>query len=141
MDLLRRHFLVAGAAGLTMAGLGVGSASAAGVSKAIKELTGGASVAKGALHLRIPDFLEHGHSVQMSVTAPGAKTVTVFATKNPLPKVAEFKFGRLNPSRSITTRIRLAQSQHVIAIAEMEDGSFQESTRHVNLTIAGCDLI
>ena len=74
----------------------------------------------------------------IEVDAPGAVAVAIFADGNPVPAVATFNFGPLNPSRSASTRIRLAKSQNVIAVAKMEDGSFVRADAAVKVTIGGC---
>jgi len=62
----------------------------------------------------------------------------LFADGNPTPSVASFKFGALSASRSASTRIRLAGTQNVVAIAQMEDGSFQKAQSNIKVTIGGC---
>jgi sulfur-oxidizing protein SoxY len=62
----------------------------------------------------------------------------VVATANPTPGVATFTFGELAGSRSAATRIRLAGTQDVIAIAKMADGSFARTSANVKVTIGGC---
>ena len=56
----------------------------------------------------------------------------------PVPNVATFTFGPLSASRSASTRIRLARTQNIVAIAQMEDGSFQKASANVKVTIGGC---
>jgi len=90
------------------------------------------------LNIIAPEIAENGNTVPISITAPGAVLVTVFADGNPVPNVATFKFGELNPSRSVSTRIRLAKTQNVVAIAQMNDGSFQRANAAVKVTIGGC---
>ena len=128
--------------------LGVGTAAAAGLTglpafasmadDMIMELTGGADVGSGALTLTAPEIAENGNTVPIKVAAPGAASITLFADGNPVPSVATINFGPLNPSQSASTRIRLARSQNVIAIAKMQDGSFQRAESAVKVTIGGC---
>jgi len=72
------------------------------------------------------------------VSAPGAVEIALFASGNPTPAVATFKFGPLSGSRSGSTRIRLAKTQDVVAIAKMEDGTFRQASATVKVTIGGC---
>ena len=105
---------------------------------AIAELTGGADTTEGGVTLTAPEIAENGNTVPIGVDAPGALEVTLFADGNPVPNVATFKFGPLSASRSASTRIRLATTQNVIAVAKMEDGSFQMAKANVKVTIGGC---
>ena len=74
----------------------------------------------------------------ISIDAPGAVAITVLAAGNPTPGVAKFNFGAGSGSQSCTTRIRLAGTQDVIAVAEMADGSFSAAYQTVKVTIGGC---
>jgi sulfur-oxidizing protein SoxY len=105
---------------------------------AIAELTGGAKIGEGSVSLTAPEIAENGNTVPIGVEAPGAVEITLFADGNPVPNVATFKFGPLSASRSASTRIRLATTQNVVAIAKMEDGSFQMAKANVKVTIGGC---
>ncbi len=138
MELTRRKMMVLGSgtvAALTLTGL---PAFASVTDDMIAEFTGGADVGSGDLTLTAPEIAENGNTVPIEISAPGAVAVTVFADGNPVPAVATFNFGPLNPSRSASTRIRLAKSQNVIAVAKMEDGSFQRADVPVKVTIGGC---
>ena len=103
-----------------------------------RHLAVGADVGAGALTLSAPEIAENGNTVPIEVDAPGAVAVAIFADGNPVPAVATFNFGPLNPSKSASTRIRLAKSQNVIAVAKMEDGTFQRAEAAVKVTIGGC---
>lgn len=104
---------------------------------AIAEFTGGAAVTEGGVDLTAPEIAENGNTVPLEVAAAGATAILVVATANPNPKVAEFTFGALGAPRA-ATRIRLAGTQDVIAIAKMPDGAFKMARRNVNVTIGGC---
>ncbi|MBV6634463.1 MAG: thiosulfate oxidation carrier protein SoxY, partial [Mameliella sp.] len=77
-------------------------------------------------------------TVPISVDAPGAVEVRVYALGNPTPGVATFRFGPLAGSQAASTRIRLAGTQDVQAIAKMADGSYQTAMKTVKVTIGGC---
>ncbi len=64
--------------------------------------------------------------------------IRVYATGNPTPGVAGFDFGPLAASHSASTRIRLAGTQDVVAIAKLADGSFVQASKTVKVTIGGC---
>ncbi|MDA9152689.1 thiosulfate oxidation carrier protein SoxY [Planktomarina temperata] len=105
---------------------------------AIAAFTGGASVAEGGIELTAPEIAENGNTVPVSVTAPGAVSIMLLATGNPTPAVATFNFGPMAGARSGATRIRLAKTQDVVAVAKMEDGSFRQAGATVKVTIGGC---
>lgn len=138
MELTRRNLLVIGSGAIAFGSLPAMPALASTTDEAIAKLTGGVDIGEGGLNIIAPEIAENGNTVPISITAPGAVLVTVFADGNPVPNVATFKFGELNPSRSVSTRIRLAKTQNVVAIAQMNDGSFQRANAAVKVTIGGC---
>ena len=100
--------------------------------------TGGADAATSGIDLTAPEIAENGNTVPISVDAPGAVVITIMAAGNPLPGVAKFKFGDGAGAQAATTRIRLAGTQDVVAVAEMADGSFAAVSKMVKVTIGGC---
>ena len=88
--------------------------------------------------LTAPTIAENGNTVPIEVDAPGAVSIMVLATGNPTPAAGTFNFGKLAGSQMASTRIRLAQTQDVMAIAKMSDGSFVQATQEVKVTIGGC---
>ena len=112
---------------------------------AIREIVGEAPVAVGKVTLDIPPLVENGNSVAMSVkvdspmtAADHVKAIHVFNEKNPQPNVISVHFGPRAGKAGFATRIRLADSQNVVAIAEMSDGSLWSDTAEVIVTIAAC---
>lgn len=138
MKLTRRNMLITSSAGAFAAAMGAFPAFASVTDEEIAKITGGADLAEGAITIDAPEIAENGNTVPIGIDAPGAVAVTLFADGNPLPAVATFKFGPLSASRTASTRIRLAKTQNVIAIAEMEDGTFQKASANVKVTIGGC---
>jgi len=138
MDLTRRKALALGTGTLAFATLAGLPAFASLTDDAIAALTGGAEVTEGGIDLIAPEIAENGNTVPVEVSAPGAVEIALFASGNPTPAVATFKFGPLAGSRSGSTRIRLAKTQDVVAIAKMEDGSFRKASATVKVTIGGC---
>ena len=104
----------------------------------ISDITGGVKASSDGIDLTAPEIAENGNTVPISVDAPGAVAITVLAAGNPTPGVAKFNFGMGSGSQSCTTRIRLAGTQDVIAVAEMADGSFSAAHQTVKVTIGGC---
>ena len=120
-------------------------ADAAAVSGKIKELTGGAGAGEGAITLDIPEIAENGNAVKVGfdidspMTADNyVKAVHVLADGNPTPDVASFNFSPANGACGATTRMRLAKTQNITVLAEMSDGSFQQATGQIKVTIGGC---
>jgi len=111
---------------------------AASTEEVIAGFTGGADVADGGVTLTAPEIAENGNTVPITVAAPGAVAIMIVATGNPEPGVVTFNFGELAASQSAATRIRLAGTQDVVAIAKMADGSFVRATSVVKVTIGGC---
>ena len=104
----------------------------------IAAFTGGANVGSEGITLIAPEIAENGNTVPIEVIAPGATAIIVFASGNPVPAVATFNFGPLAASQSAVTRIRLAGTQDVVAIARMPDGTFVQTSQEVKVTIGGC---
>ena len=136
MKLSRRDAIALGAGAVVVAGLPV-RASMPG-DEQIAAFTGGAEIADGGVTLNAPEIAENGNTVPIEVSADGAAEIMVLALGNPTPPVATFKFGPLAASRSASTRIRLAQTQEVLAVAKMDDGSFAKASATVKVTIGGC---
>lgn len=138
MEMNRRKLLMIGASAMAAAGVTGLPAFASLTDDAIAALTGGAEMGEGAITLTAPEIAENGNTVPIEVSAPGAVAITMFADGNPTPAVATVTFGPLAASRSASTRIRLAKTQNVVAVAKMEDGSFQMAKAEVKVTIGGC---
>lgn len=136
MELTRRGAIALGAG--VAAAMVLPIRAMAAVDDAIAAFTGGAEVADGGVDLTAPEIAENGNTVPVSVDAPGAVSIMLLAAGNPTPGVATFNFGELAGSQSASTRIRLAGTQDVIAIAKMADGSFARASSTVKVTIGGC---
>lgn len=134
MKLTRRQTLLTAAGATLAAALPVRGFAAA----TVEDFTGGAEVGTGGITLTTPEIAENGNTVPVEVSAPGAVAIAVFALGNPAPPVATFNFGPLAASQSASTRIRLAGTQDVIAVAKMADGSFVSASNEVKVTIGGC---
>ncbi|MDF1872401.1 thiosulfate oxidation carrier protein SoxY [Vannielia sp.] len=137
MKLSRRETLLLGAGAAVAAVLPLPTYADA-VADAVAAFTGGADVADGGVTVDAPEIAENGNTVPISVSSDGAESIMVLATGNPTPAVATFTFGELAASQSGSIRIRLAQTQDVMAIAKMPDGTFQKASATVKVTIGGC---
>ena len=112
---------------------------------AIKSVIGEAPVKKGKVTLDIPPLVENGNTVAMSVTVESPMTATdrvkvvhVFNEKNPQPNVIVAYFSPRAGRANLSTRIRLADTQTLTAIAELSDGSFWTDSLEVIVTLAAC---
>ena len=111
----------------------------------IRRLVGTAVINKGKVKLGLPPLVENGHLVPLTVNvespmteADHVKAIHVFTERNPLPEMVTFRFGPRAGRANVATRVRLADTQNVIAIAEMNDGSFWSDTAFLIVTLAAC---
>ena len=104
----------------------------------LEDFTQGAPVAETGVSLTTPEVAEDGNTVRISVDAPDAVEIRIYAGENPVPGVAAIRFGPLAGSRSVSTRIRLARSQEVVAVARLSDGRFARAANHVTVIVGGC---
>jgi sulfur-oxidizing protein SoxY len=145
MLLPRRRWLI-GASGIVLAGLAPARATESEVAQLIKELVGDATLTPGRVKLDIPLLVENGNAVSMTVAVDGAPaagpervaSLHVFAERNPLPHVINATFGPRSGRPKLATRIRLATSQTVIAVAKLQDGSCWSDSIELLVTLAAC---
>lgn len=149
MQLTRRNVLglMVSAAAFAVAGARFtpAFASAEDTEKSIMDFTGGATPAEGRITLTAPEIAENGNTVPVSVNVESAmegddlvESVIIFADGNPNPAVATFHFTEMSGEALATTRMRLAKTQNVVAVAKMKDGSFFMDKKQVKVTIGGC---
>ncbi len=142
--IIRRRFLVLGGAGLILplAPIRCARATPAEVATLIAELVGDGNLHDARVKLDLPVMVENGNSVAMtvSVDAPvgDVRSIDVFAEGNPLPHVMRVRFGPRAGAPRIATRIRLATSQTVIAVAKLADGSCWRDSVDLLVTLAAC---
>jgi sulfur-oxidizing protein SoxY len=112
---------------------------------AIRTVVGTATVQSGKVKLEIPPLVENGNTVPMNVSVASpmtadeyVKSIHVFNEKNPQPNIGNFYLGPRSGRAQISTRIRLADSQKIIAIARLSDGSFWSVSAEVVVTLAAC---
>ena len=142
----RRHFLVvASAAAFATACPVAGLAATPSVKDEIKRLFGDRIATPGKIKLDVPTIAENGLVVPLSLEVESAmteadhvKVIHVFADGNPNPMVGSFFFTPLCGRAATQTRMRLAQSQNIIAIAEMSDGSLFSAQTEIKVTVGGC---
>jgi len=120
-------------------------ATPASLASAIRNVTGGAPVKTGKIKLDVPPLVENGNTVPMtvSVTSPMTaddyvKSIHVFNEKNPQPNIGNFHLGPRAGRAQVSTRIRLADSQKVVAIARLSDDTFSSTAVDIVVTLAPC---
>lgn len=143
----RRTFikLAGGAAVASIVTLRPSEATPAMLSAAIRNVVGEAPVHTGKVKLDIPPLVENGNTVPMTVSVESAmtaddhvKSIHVFNEKNPQPNIGNFYIAPSAGRAQVATRIRLADSQKVVAIARMSDDSFWSVSAEVIVTLAAC---
>ncbi len=112
---------------------------------AIKEVTGGAALRAGKVTLDIPPLVENGNAVPLTVRvdspmseADFVKAIHIFNEKNPQPHVFDARLSPRNGKAVVSTRIKLADAQKVVAVAETSRGEFFTASADVIVTIAAC---
>jgi len=112
---------------------------------AIRNVVGGAVVRTGKVKLDVPPLVENGNTVPMTVSVASpmtaddhVKSIHVFNEKNPQPNIGNFYLGPRSGRAQISTRIRLADTQKIVAIAQLSDGSFWSAGVDVVVTLAAC---
>jgi sulfur-oxidizing protein SoxY len=141
----RREILLAGGAAILAVTLRPAEATPATLASAIRTIVGTAPVKTGKVKLDIPPLVENGNSVPMtvSVDSPMAsedhvRSIHVFNEKNPQPNIGNFYLSPQAGRAQVATRIRLADSQKVVAIAKLSDGTFWSTSVDVVVTLAAC---
>jgi len=141
----RRDFLRAAAGLAVLVSVRPAEATPETMQQAIRAVVGTASVTKGRVKLELPPLSENGNAVPLTVSVESAMTaaehvraIHLFTEKNPQPEVVSFRLGPRAGRARVSTRIRLADTQTVIAIGELSDGSFWSAEAAVVVTLAAC---
>jgi sulfur-oxidizing protein SoxY len=144
----RRRFLAIGGAAVATTALAGSSGAARAANDSderIRQFIGGKTPAEGRIKLDLPEIAENGNTVPMTVSVESPMTeeshvtdVLVVANGNPRAGVVTFHFSPASGVAEANTRMRLATTQDVIAIAKMNDGSFCMTSKQVKVTIGGC---
>jgi len=136
---------LAGGGALTRLSIRPADASLAMMEEAVRKAIGNAPIEKGKVKLDLPPLVENGNSVPCTVSVDSPMTATdyvkaihIFNEKNPQPNVISVKLGPRAGRANFSTRIRLADTQTVTAIAEMSDGTCWSDDIYVIVTLAAC---
>src|ERR1700761_7283109 len=142
---MRRHFLSLAGGTVLCVTLPPAEATPAMQASAIRNLVGEAPVRTGKVKLDIPPLVENGNTVPMtvSVTSPmtaddHVKSIHVFNEKNPQPNIGNFYIGPSAGRAQVATRIRLADTQKVVAIARLSDDTYWSVSADIVVTLAAC---
>lgn len=143
----QRRRILGGLAGAALMPCGIRAASAGveAIVPAVRQVTAGAEVRPGKVRLAVPRLADNGNlvSCRIAVESPMTRVdhvrrIAVFAERNPRPVIAVFQLGPRAGIAEIVTRIRLAGTQRVVAVAELSDGSFWSDTAEVVVTVSAC---
>jgi sulfur-oxidizing protein SoxY len=146
----RRRFLglaasAAAIGGVPIVGVRPAAATPDTMAAAIRNVVGTATVRTGKVKLDVPPLVENGNTVPMTVSVASpmtpddyVKSIHVFNEKNPQPNIGNFYLGPQAGRAQVSTRIRLADSQKIIAIARLSDDSLWSVSADVVVTLAAC---
>jgi sulfur-oxidizing protein SoxY len=144
-DMLRAAGALALGGGASSAIATIAQATPAEMQAAVASIVGETRVTPGKVTLDIPPLVENGNTVPCTVTvespmtaADHVKAIHVFTEKNPQPYVISVALGPRAGRASVSTRIRLRDTQTVLAVAEMSDGTFWSASANVIVTISAC---
>ncbi|MBX9907543.1 MAG: thiosulfate oxidation carrier protein SoxY [Beijerinckiaceae bacterium] len=145
--LTRRSTITAGAmaAFASLLGARMAFADEKAVMAEIRKLYGDKALAEGRIRLDIPEIAENGLVVPVNIEvespmteADHVKAVHIFADGNPQPGIVSYSFTPACGKASAATRMRLAQTQNIVCVAEMSNGSLHMAKANVKVTIGGC---
>jgi sulfur-oxidizing protein SoxY len=141
----RRQLLKAGAATPLLLLLPPATATPAQLTAAIHAFTGGATVQTGKVSFDIAQLIDNGNAVPVTVRVDSpmsaddhVKAIAIFNERNPLPDVVRFNLGPRCGKAEVSTRIRLATSQKLVAVAGLSDGSYWQQAVDVIVALAAC---
>ncbi len=141
----RRELLAAGVGVLALIATRPVRATPESMASAIKAFVGEAEVHEGKVTLEIPPLVENGNSVPLTVkvdspmtTQDHVKRIAIFNERNPQPNVALFYLNPRAGRAVVSTRIRLGDSQNIVAIAQLNDGTFWSDKAELIVTLPAC---
>ncbi len=142
---LQRRTFLAGTALVTILPAAAARATPEAMAAAIRDVVGNATVREGKVTLDVPPLIENGSTVPLTVSvespmseADHVKAIHVFNEKNPQPYVFDATLGPASGKAVIGTRIKLGDSQKIVAIAETSKGEFWSGSADVIVTLAAC---
>jgi sulfur-oxidizing protein SoxY len=143
--LSRRSALIAGGGALAALVVRPVQATTQTMQTAIREFSGGAAITHGRVTMDIPPLVENGNSVPLTITVDSpmterdfVKTIAVFNERNPQPNIGTFHLNVHSGRAFVSTRIRLGDSQTIVAVAQMSDGSLWSGSVELIVTLPAC---
>src|SRR5215467_13161619 len=147
-QLSRRDALVLGVSGAAVTFIGVDERACAAAKEAAEQIakfTGGKTAEQGKISIELPEIAENGNTVPLSVTVDAPMSadnyvseILIVADGNPNPGVATFQLSPLAGKAEASTRIRLATTQNIIAVAKTSKGEFFTNQKLVQVAAGGC---
>ena len=141
----RRRLLQASGAALLLLNIRPVIATPENLAAAIKRTFGDRRIQPGRVKIEIPQIAENGNVVPVTIDVESAmaaddyvKRIHLFSEHNPLPDIVEFELGPHNGKARVSTRIRLAKSQNVLAIAMLNDDTLWSARALIEVTVSGC---
>ena len=141
----RRKLLKAGAAVPLLALVRPAHSTPEAMRSAIADFTGGVVPQSGKVTFEVAELIDNGNAVPVTIRVDSpmrvgdhVTAIGIFNERNPLPDVARFSLTSRSGKAEVSTRIRLATSQTLVAVAGMSDGSFWQQTVDVIVTLAAC---
>ena len=143
--LTRRRALAVSAGALSIAVIRPARATTETMQTAIKQFSGGAAISQGKVTLDIPPLVENGNSVPLIVTVDNpmtetnfVQTIAIFNERNPESNIGNFHLSPRSGRAWISTRIRLGDSQMIVAVAKLKDGSLWSGSAELIVTLPAC---
>jgi sulfur-oxidizing protein SoxY len=141
----RRRLLRASGAAFVLLQCRPAIATPENMAAAIKLAYGDRRIMPGHVKIDIPQIAENGNVVPISIQVASpmsaddyVKQIRLFSEHNPLPDIVEFELGPHNGKAQVSTRIRLAKSQIVLAVATLNDDTLWSAQAIVEVTVSGC---
>jgi sulfur-oxidizing protein SoxY len=139
----RRDFLAGAAGALAIPGTALAQVDP--LDPLVRALANGAPVRKGKVTLVLPQLADNGNSVPIRITvdspmtaADHVKSIHLYSERNPVPNMANFYLGPRAGKAEINSRVRLAGSQRVTAVARLSDGTFWYDSAPIVVTLSAC---
>ncbi len=140
-----RRLFLAGTAAVVFVPLSPATATPDAMAEAIRKIVGTATPTEGRVKLDVPPLVENGSTVPLTVSvdspmteADHVKAIHVFNEKNPQPNIFSARLGPRSGKAIVGTRIKLGDSQRIVAIVETSDGKFWSAGADVIVTLAAC---
>jgi len=143
----RRRVLGALAAGACLLIVKPARATPEELAAALREDFGARPITPGKVTLELPKLAENGAVVPVTVIVDSpmterdyVKSIHLFAEKNPLPRILEVQLGPHNGKARVASRIRIADSQQITAVAVLSNDTLWSAAVQVEVTVSGCGL-